>query len=339
MKTWKIPSPKVLTAEEKPDNITTETQAKVKITKTLITYPDFSRFAGTRKVKYPVVPGMFAVGVVAEAGSGCVTVEKNTRVFLSGVTPCGTCAECEKGNTQDCLSPKIAGLDNEGYVRDFVVADESLLSPLPASVSDSEALFAGVVSLCESVIDRLNLPKGTHICVIGASMAGIILSQLLIWHQAVPILIDSDPARLESASRCGIYYTLLSDENLLSNISEITGGRMAPGSVYLSMSNQPPELPLLTTAQSGIVVYSGLEFSELSIPLKTAIDKNLTIAGAVNNYSYSAAAINLLVNKAVNFAPIMPQEREISDFKAALEEKAAQLEKKDRPSAFILNMI
>ena len=149
MKVWKLLSPKVIAEEERPDSIASPTQAKVKIAKVLIAYPEIRAYTGAAGIRYPRVPGMYAIGVVVEAGEGCVKVEKNTRVFLDGVAPCGECAECKKGNNDGCLSPQIAGINKDGFLRDFIVAEEADLSPLPPSVSDDCALYTGLISLCE----------------------------------------------------------------------------------------------------------------------------------------------------------------------------------------------
>ena len=161
MKVWKLLSPKIFAEEERPDNIASPTQAKVKITKVLLAYPEIRAYTGASDIHYPHVPGMYAVGVVAETGSECIKVEKNTRVFLDGVAPCGECAECRKGNGSNCLSPKIAGIDKDGFLRDFIVTEEANLSPLPSSVSEDAALYAGIISLCENIVDKLDAPKGT----------------------------------------------------------------------------------------------------------------------------------------------------------------------------------
>ena len=97
MKVWKILSPKVLTSEERPDNLTDDAQAKVKVTQLLLSGSDVRSYSGALRPKYPVVPGMFAVGVVGEAGAACVKVEKNTRVYIHDAFPCGGCAQCLVG--------------------------------------------------------------------------------------------------------------------------------------------------------------------------------------------------------------------------------------------------
>ncbi len=338
MKTWKILSPKVLTEEERPDNITADTQAKVKVTQVLFTGTELSAYLGHPKPKYPVVPGRYAVGVVGETGAGC-SVEKNERVYFRDFTPCGSCPACLRGDSDDCAEPKTAGVNMDGYMRDFVVSEESNLSPLPPSVSDDEALFIGIVSLGEAVIDRLNVSKGMHVAVLGAGEIGNILSQLLIYHQAVPILIDSDEERLAVAARCGVYYTVKADETMEENIARITGGRMAAGSVYSSFCGLAPDLPFGITAAGGIVVYTGYSFPEISAQLKAALDKHLTITSVANDRTGDAAAINLLVNRAVNLAPFQLQKRPAAQLADIFKEEAAKAEAGKRMQCCIVNML
>ena len=339
MKIWKILSPKVLTTEERPDNITSATQAKVKITRVLLSDGDFRAFGGTSKPHYPVIPGRFAVGVVTETGAECLNVEKNTRVFLHDVIPCRNCPDCLSGKPENCTSPRTAGVSSEGYLREFAVAEESDLSPLPPAVSDKDALLIGVISLCESVIDRLDAPKGTHIAVFGADVVGNVLAQLLIYHKAVPILVDSDESKLERASQCGIYYTLKADESLKENLLRITGGRFAAASVFCSFSGLSAELAFKATAERGIVVCAGFEFPEMTAQLKTALDKRLTVTAVTEEAAGSAAAINLLVNKAVYPQPLGIAEVPATEIGRLFSEQAETAEKSGRAHYGIVNML
>lgn len=339
MKIWKLLSPKTLTEEERPDSISAPTQAKVKVTKVLLAYPEIRAYTGASGVRFPRVPGMFAVGIVIETGEGCVAVEKNSRVYLNGTYACGECAECRKGNESGCLSPVISGVDRDGFLRDFVVAEEAHLFPLPPSVGDDIALYAGLVSLCEDIIDKLDVPKGTHLAVVGAGETGNILSQLLIYHQAVPILIDESEDKLAVAAKCGVYYTLKADEDLMENLSQITGGRMAEGCVFTSFCGLSPDLPFEITAKRGKVIYAGMEFPEMTVHLKKALDKEISVTGATRGYAQCAAAINLLVNKAVDFKPLLAAEANAADIPKLFASNAEILEKEKRVPLTIVNMI
>lgn len=189
------------------------------------------------------------------------------------------------------------------------------------------------------MIDRLNVAKGTHVAVLGAGEIGNILSQLLIYHQAVPILIDSDEEKLAVAAQCGVYYTVKADETMEENIARITGGRLAAGSVYSSFCGLAPDLPFGITAAGGIVVYTGYGFPEISAQLKTALDKHLTLTSVSNDRSGDAAAINLLVNKAVNLAPLNPQKYPASKLAEIFRGEAEKAEAGKRTQCCIINML
>lgn len=339
MKIWKVLSPGVLAEEEKPESIQTPTQAKVKVTRLLLSPAEVRVFDGSAGVAYPVVPGRFAVGVVSETGEGCLSVEKNTRVYIRDVAPCGRCEQCVTGRPENCTHLVAAGEGRDGALRDFLVADESVLSPLPPSVPDDKALFIGIVSMCEAVVDGLNAAKGMHIAVFGADAVGTLLCQLLIYRQAVPILIDADEELLKRAQGCGVYYTVKADEGLEEHVARITGGRMAAGSVYTSYCPVPPETAFATTAAGGTVVYTGLGFPPVSVPMKAAQDKRLTLTTISNDYSNCAAAINLLVNNAVDPAPLIAAHRPAAEIADALAEGAKLQKEGGRVPCTVIDLL
>lgn len=334
MKTCKIVFPRVLQVEEKPDNISSPTQAKVKIVTSLLSPVEYSAYNGREGLKYPLVPGRFASGIVVETGEGCISVEKGTRVYLNAIT-----AQEQDDDDEEDEIISIAGVNSDGFLRDFVVAEEDMLSPLPPAVNDAESVFVEPVALCEAVTDKLKADKGKHIAVIGADALGILLCQLLIYHRAVPILIDTDTEKLKLANKAGIYYTLEANESLLENISQLTGGRMAYGGVFITESKLSPELVFSATRKNGSVVLAGFTTTEHKITMEKAFNKNLCVYSVNNGHSYTSTAINLLVNKAVNVASLNAPTLLKENLEQTLEQGAKLLEEGKNPSITILNMM
>ena len=155
----------------------------------------------------------------------------------------------------------------------------------------------------------------------------------------MPILIDADEKLLATAAACGIYYTVKADASLTENITRITGGRMASGSAYLSFSGMPADLPFAITKAGGSVVYAGLSFPETSAQLKLAMDKRLLLTAVTNDYSNISAAINLLVNKAINFAPFAFKKHPVSETEKLFADAAAGTEKGERTQVGIINLL
>ena len=339
MKIWKLQEPGLLATEERLENIEQPDQAKVRITNVLVSPTDLRVYNGDEPANLPLSPCRFAVGIVSDKGKNCYSVEKNTRVYIADSIACGVCEACLEGKSGACQDMQTAGTDREGYLREFVITKEDNLAPLPPSVSDSDALFTGMVSLCEAVISRLDADKGSHIAVFGANEIGNILCQLLIYHQIVPVLIDVNQSLLALARDCGIYYTVTADENLARNLSEITGGRMADASVFMSFSSMASDLPYETTAMGGTVIYAGFGFPAAQASLKAAQERRLTITTITNDYSNRTAAINLLANKAVRTAPLkVPVFRE-SDAEKVFAERSAAMKNGEIVTSCILKLM
>ena len=85
MKVWQLNSPNNLQRADAPDLELTEDKVKVKITKALLSEADVAVYSGATRVKYPVVPGRFAIGQVTEAAEDSY-MKKGDRVYLAGVT-------------------------------------------------------------------------------------------------------------------------------------------------------------------------------------------------------------------------------------------------------------
>ena len=80
MNVWKLTAAKNLvkfTEELRPE----EEKIRVRVTKVFVNDEDGLLFQGTKKTKYPIVPGRFAVGLVADDKGGAL-FPKDSRVLL-----------------------------------------------------------------------------------------------------------------------------------------------------------------------------------------------------------------------------------------------------------------
>ena len=112
----------------------------------------------------------------------------------------------------------------------------------------------------------------------------------------------------------------------------LSGGKDSTAMLLLMIERDKP-IDLVLTADTG------MEFPEISVHLKKALSKKLTVTGVTNDYEQSAAAINLLVNKAVDFSALTGEEKSAADIQAMFAAKAELLEKDKRVSPSILNMM
>ncbi len=292
MKFWQLKAPKTLEHTEAPELKLEEGKVKVKITKAMLSESDASVFAGEQSVRFPLVPGRFAIGQVTEEQEDSF-IHKNDRVYLTDVT-------------EDELSERgiqIAGVTADGNFRDFTLADENSAYVLPASVTDEAAFLIDAVALAEHVVDEANIGVGQHVLVIGGGLYGNILCQILIYHRAVPIFADNNPERLERAKKSGIYYTFHNDDTLKDNVLKITGGKLADAAVYLAFSNKSePSSIFSLVARNSIVCFASRAKEPINVNLSNALWNNLTVKGITESNDFVSTAINILANKAVNYS-------------------------------------
>ncbi|MBR2870660.1 MAG: zinc-binding dehydrogenase [Clostridia bacterium] len=300
MKGWKLVKPLSVKETEVVESNEIESLCKVKITKSLITRSDVLRYNGEIDCKN-VFLGSSGVGIVVEAQANLFGLEKNNRVYIEPNRECSECFNCKSGNYTDCSDLQIAGEDFDGFLCDFCNAPADKLFLLPDSVSDADALFLGHISTALEIIDLLKIQKGDYVAVIGADSFGIIFSQLLMYYQAVPIVMTLDDENYKIAKESGIYYVLNKDDNWQKEVSVITGGRLAENVVYISDCNISSSKAFSLASHNASVVFTGTTYNN-TVPFMQAIKKQLNILCVNNGFGNTASSINLLANKALDLS-------------------------------------
>ena len=300
MKGWKLVKPLELKQLEREEINENTSLCKVKITKSLITRSDVLRYNGDIETKN-VFLGSSGVGIVVETEANLFGLEKGKRVYIEPNRECGDCFNCKSRKYTECSNLQIAGEDFDGFLSDFASAPTNKVFLLPDSVTDRDALFLGHISKALTIIDMLKVQKGDYVAVIGADNFGIIFSQLLIYYQAVPIIMTLDDQDYKTAKESGIYYVLGKDDNWQKEVSTITGGRMAENVVYISDCNISSTKAFSLASYNANVVFTGATYNN-TVSFMQAIKKQLNILCINNGFGNTASSINLLANKAVNLS-------------------------------------
>ena len=300
MNVWKLTAPEKLEQTETENPAREEGKVRVRVTKVFLNGTDAAIYRGAIETPRPIIPGRYAVGMVAE--DSVSYLPRGTRVLLHAVVDAPDTGIRAKDFSDDEF--RLCGRTADGYLRDLVNLPPECMTPLPDSVSDEKALLLHHVSLAKAAADKLGVKKGQHVAVVGANLLGLLLCQLLIYQQAAPILIDAEPERLEFARSCGIYYTMPADEELLSGIANVTGGRLVSGAVYMASSRRnDAEIPFRVCAPGANVVLCG--FGEnLQVDFAIPFRKQLSVYCVTHRSDNLEAAINLIVSGAVDFSAL-----------------------------------
>lgn len=325
MKGWKLLKPLTLKEEDIAEENVSQSFAKVKIIKSLLTLSDLLRYNGEIDSNN-VALGSFGIGIISETDANLFGLEKGTHVYIDPYRPCLECYNCKTGEENKCSNVLTAGEDFDGFLRNFASVDTAKLYMLPSSVSDLEALFIEHVSLALSVIDKLGIKKGDYVSIVGANNFGNILAQLLVYYQAVPIVLTLNEENKKIARDSGIYYVLGQEDNWQKEVSAITGGRMTSKVIYISDCNIPVTKAFSLASFGGSVAFTGASAKTSTITFTQAVKKQLNIHCISNGSNNTTASINLIANKAINLSHLKLDVANYNEIPAVFNKMSKQYE-------------
>ena len=315
MKAWKIEGPSELELIETKSKRAAG-QIRVKLSTCALSATDLAYYRGTNH-RSGIVPSHSAVGFVSEADDES-ELKLGQRVVIS---PYIDDSEVEV-EIPSQRKIKIMGVDVDGFLSDFVNVPQNNVYVLPEGIKDEEAVFIDYIALANQVIENFDFGKGDYLLIIGASTFGLVIAQLALYYQLVPIIVDKYDDRLKLAEELGVYYTVnfrRDDVDLV--LKEITGGRMADFTVF-----EPRELPFSLahdyTREGGTVVVSG--YNNFVMSFDADIEKNfakqITIKGVNNGIDEITSAINFLANHVVRTEILVGEVYDFEDAPKAFED-------------------
>lgn len=295
MKIWQITQPGSFTLTESKEALS-EGCVKVKLERCAISSLDMDYFTGAEPASYPFVPVRLGAGIVSENPDVNGAAQRGRRVVIEPYL-----------KTADGKMLTM-GKNTDGLLRDFVSVPSQNVHILPDHVSDDEAVLTDLVAIALKALDKLKLEKGEHLAIIGASAIGIIMAELAIYYQAVPILIDARQDMLDIAAESGVYYTVnTSQVDASKKINGITGGRLCEAAAYITTASDKAQKTLDFSCNEGRVAFVGAGNVQnvLTVSLNSIAVKGLTLTGVNSGDGFTSRAINMLANKAVNAKPLI----------------------------------
>lgn len=293
MKAYEIQSPGNISLVEKERPVR-ENEVVVKISKLSISATDKELYLGKAEVPLPRVPGRSATGFVSQ-NSATGMLKRGEKVLINPYY-------------KDGDHVRVLGVDSDGLLCDFTGIDENKLILLPEGIKEEEALFTEYIAIAMRTLRTLHVEKGEYVAVIGAGALGIILAQLAIYYNAIPIVIDSDVYRLKIAEECGVDYTInLITDDPKKRVNDLTAGKMADHTVLESKSYINPHLLLRLAKEGGnsAIIGYNLFFSASPIDISIAFKRDLAIYSINNGADDFDSAVNILAQKILNLAPLI----------------------------------
>lgn len=302
MKAWRIDNSNKLILDETSLG-EGEGEIKVKIAKVALSSMDMSCFAN-RDNEDVTVPAHSAIAYMC-ADNEELGLKLGSRVIVSPFIKV-----TEHGEE----TVKTMGVDIDGLLRDFVCVPAENVFSLPDGIPDDEAVFAEYIAMGNKVFSALTCNNGDYVVIVGAGTLGLVLCQMAMYYQMVPILVDLDSDKLELAKKYDVYYTLNPTyDNLERKVAEITGGRMSEAAIFTSEGVGLNAALRLVKKGSEVVIAGYPNFDKHNVDMQTILKNRLNLKGVCDGAGEMSSAINLLANSIVHTTGIITTRADFDD--------------------------
>ena len=244
-------------------------EAVIKITATTICGTDVHIVRGEYPVKPGLVLGHEPVGIIEELGAGLDRYYRiGERVIVGAITPCGQCFYCLNGSHSQCGGPlggwRFGNTINGAWAEYLLVPDaRANLAPVPEGLSDESVLMCpDIFSTGLSGAESGNIKVGDAVAIFAQGPIGLCATLgARLRGAGLIIAVDGMSSRLATARRFGASVTMRPDDDPVSTIKNLTGGRGVDVAIEALGQQETFENALRATRVGGTVsslgVYSG----------------------------------------------------------------------------------
>lgn len=217
---------------------------------------------------------------------------------------CGSCDLCRAGDPRHCAQRTVLGIvGRDGAHAEFLKLPVVNLLPVPAEISDEQAVFAEPLAAACGILERTSVTAETRVAVIGDGKLGLLCAQVLATTGASVTLLGKHQSKLQIAAQRGI--------ETITAANAKTRTREFDVAVEASGSSTGFDLALDLLRPRGVLVlkstfHGATEFSSARI----VVDEISVIGSRCGRL---APALELLKTKAVDVESLISDERALGD--------------------------
>ncbi len=254
----------------------------IRIAASGVCHSDYHLVSGATKHPMPLVPGHEGAGIVEAVGPGVTRVQPGDHVTLNWAPDCGHCFYCLRGKPNLCetfTKPIWGGTMLDGTPRlhrngqpvyhfcglasfaEYAVVPQESCVPIRHDVPLKVAALVGcaVATGVGAVMYTAGVRPGESVVVFGCGGVGLNILQGAALCGAQPIIaVDTTPAKMEIARQFGATHILMSDDDTVKAIRNISGGRGADYAFEAVGIPSVQEMALRTVRPGGTLVLAGL---------------------------------------------------------------------------------
>jgi L-iditol 2-dehydrogenase len=208
--------------------------------------------------KAGAVLGHEPVGVVAQAGAAIRDFKPGERVFVHHHAPCFACAACRRGEYVQCATWRASKIDPGGMSEYFLVSaiNQRDTLKLPDAVGDADGVLVEPAACVVKSLKRSGLKPGESILIIGLGIMGM-MHVKIARHMGAGTIIGADlfEQRVARSRELGADFAIVvSDDNLVEQVREITNGAMAEVVIVGPGSSKAMDSGIAAAAKGGTIV-------------------------------------------------------------------------------------
>jgi len=277
------------------------------------------------RLQIPVILGHEVAGTVDEVGSNVGSFRPGDRVMMESNRYCGACRHCLSGHTTSCEETRIAGLEIDGGMAEYVVVPAQILHPLPKGLPFQHAVVAQPLSVVlHGIVDSIRVPVGEPAVIIGPGIMGNLAAQAAAALGCYPIVVvgvDADETvRLPLARHLGFVTANYYRDDLRGLLDEL--GFPHGVRLVIECSGAPGTLAcgLDLLDKSGQILLLGITKIPEPVAANQVVRREISILGSYTsgwrNYEQALALIHsgkVAVEKLITDYPIEDGVRAIED--------------------------
>ncbi|MDR7188257.1 D-arabinitol dehydrogenase (NADP+) [Microbacterium sp. BE35] len=252
--------------------------------------------------RYPHTPGHEIVGEVAEIAHGVGGFVVGDRVVVEDGVYCGMCGACKAGKSLYCANIRALGVSLPGGTAEQLVVPAMKCYPVGPLEPDI-AVLAEPLACVIHAMDRLAMPPGARVLVLGAGTAGQLLAVMARRNGAAHVTVaGSSEFKLGIAQELGADRTIAITREPGAALHAMTAAEPEGFDVVIDATGAVPMLETAIEAASvggTILVYGVAEADKrISVSPFDIFKRELTIMG-----SYAQA---LNIGRAVTYLGTLP---------------------------------
>ncbi|NBE93377.1 zinc-binding dehydrogenase [Nonomuraea sp. KC401] len=246
----------------------------------------------------PVTLGHEVVGTVAAGGD----LEPGTRVVPDVVLGCGECWWCRRHEPGLCPRLKVRGLQTDGGLARYMLAETATAVPVPEHVPAETAAFAEPLSVAVRALRKAGDLAGRTVAVVGAGTIGLLVTALATARGALCVVaVEPAAARRALAARYGAVPVSPGEA------AQAVGDRGADVTVECSGADAAVWSAVELTRPGGTVVLVGTGATAIALPVRSLVlEEKRVLGSAAHVWDVDVTgAVALLAAGVVDPAPLL----------------------------------